>query len=368
MSGNQKGDLPSVDSGAPSLEVSATADVLHHHEEIPALDERSANGGTSSTVRPFNQLSGNVFSYENGARLQSKDVNPQEMVLEPAKPMSGTPGNPVVFNVGDGSEELKEGSTTTIVPHQEQESGESEVLKNLRRAEAAYVSEMKYKDSRIFTLETQLVQAGEKEEELTKQLEDMTQKKNITEGELRKTKAEYARVVREKDQVISRLKGQIEEKERTIEECKSKISVKELENQKMKDEHEGEIETLKQQLDKTTKKYNEEVRSLLDQKHDLELKVKDLQISESTLKAELESARCKAAEYRATLAEERLNKKSVECSAKDEEIKQLRSNSDAKDEEIRRLQHLISVSSLSSGASLSSQSSMDNSVKRATSD
>ena len=110
MSSNQKGDLPSIDSGAPSLEVSATAElpevVLHHHDENPTVEERTANGAASSTVRPFNQLSDNVFSYENGARLQTKDENPQEMVLEPAKPMSGTPGNPVVFNVGDGSEEL----------------------------------------------------------------------------------------------------------------------------------------------------------------------------------------------------------------------------------------------------------------------
>ena len=365
--------MPSVDSGAPSLEVSATAEppeaVQHHHgDEDPTIRERPTNGAASSTVRPFNQLSDNVFSYENGTHLECKKENPpQEMVLEAAKPMSGTPGNPVVFNVGDSSEE-RSTTDTVLVPHQEQESGESEVLKNLRRAEAAYVSEMKHKDSRIFSLETRLVQAGEKEEELTKRLEDMTQKKNITESELRKTKVEYDRVVKKKDQEISRLKGQIEVKERTIEECKSRISVKELENQKMKDEHEGEIEALKQQLDKTTKKYNDEVRSLLDQKHDLELKVKDLQISESNLKAELENARCTAAEYRATLAEERLNKKSVECSAKEEEIKQLRSNSNAKDEEIRRLQHLVSMSSLSSGASLSSQSSMDNLIRRATSD
>ena len=259
--------------------------------------------------------------------------------MEGARPGPSTGAGPM-FKVGGGP----------LVPLQEQQSGESEVLKNLRLAKEAYVSEMRHKDSRIDSLENQLFEASDKEKKLTEELVEMREQKGNAEVELRQTREEYSRVLQEKNQEISDLQEQIKDKEETIKECKSAISEKELEHQKMKNEHEIEINSLKEQLDSKTKKYNEDVRDLLDKKHSLELKVKDYQISEEKLNAELELARRQASDLRATLAEERLARKSEECSAKDAEIESLRRQ--------------VSMASISSGASLSSQNSSENPPKR----
>lgn len=354
MSCGGKQDHQEIDSGVnPGTSVSADL----HPEETFGQGASSASVAPSESVRPFRELSENVYTFKNG---RSKN---DEMVLDSRPSLPGSAGHPVVFKVGGESE----GGRTTV-PLQEQQSGESEVLKNIRLAKEAYINEMKYKDGQISNLEMQLDEANEKEIQLTEELTQMREQKNDAEHQLRQTQAEYSRVVKEKDEEISGLKEQIKEKEQTIDVCRTEISVKELENQQMREEHECEIKSLKEQLKTKQKKYNEEVRELLDKKHSLELTVKDLQINEEKLKTELELSRRQAADLRATLAEERLAKKDAECSEKDQVINRLRSESDANLIELEQLRRQISMISTSSGASFSSQSSLECQPKRGSSE
>ena len=210
MSDKGKGfalEQPSYDSGAPpddsvSLDVASYPGPGHeatvdeepvHHEDTFHPESSNAGGDPSTTsVKPFRELSGNVYSYENE---RAKDSASHEVVLDQRKPSATGGCHSVEFSIGENSQERREGST---IPHQEQRSGESEVLKNLRRAEEAYVKEMKVKDGRICVLETQLVQANYKEKELSRELQHMTEEKKHAEDELRETQEEYRRVVEEK--------------------------------------------------------------------------------------------------------------------------------------------------------------------------
>ena len=188
--------------------------------------------------------------------------------------------NPVVFNVGSAPN-----------------------FPSVRESELAL--EVEEKNRSIQDLKGSLAEKEVAERQLTEELEETINKKELVEKELEDTKLKFEEIVKTKDEEISRLKQEIEAKEREVEQGKTRLSNAERINDKKRQEYQAEIDKLKKEIKEKEEQRKNEVHDRDLEIMKLQLKVSKMETVEQNLKREIEQSKREKAEIDAKLAKER---------------------------------------------------------------
>lgn len=224
------------------------------------------------------------------------------------------------------------------VPHEE-ENVESSSAMIVQKPELPITGDQKEDKTKIIRLEAKLRDTQAKVEQLKKELDTAIEKKKQCERQLEKANEK----IRWLEDEGARASSAMQEKyERQIADLKRQLADKEKENCDERAKLCKKIEDLQDLLKEVERKRNSEVISLLKEKHQLDLKVKDMETNEERLKRELSEANLEATKLQSKLDKQESQK----------EIALLRSESESalqkKEEEIRALRQQLSLSSQNS--------------------
>lgn len=360
-----KGVLCLSDSSQPSSQTErASTDVEDGKwpSSMSSSDSQQRHEDNSATTVHSNQASGSFAGGKHSLKLninQPTSWKNEVPTLDTYQSIQASPPLSMSSN-GATNQEGKEVTFTVGQPDTvplEEESVESSSAMIVHKSEPPLTGDPKEDKEKIINLEAKLRDTQAKVEDLKKQLEETVREKEQYKRQLEQANETLKRVKAEGAYASSDMQ---QKHEREIENLRKKLADSEKQKSDQQEEYCKQIRQLEVQLKEQDRKHHAEILQLVNDKHELALKVERMNTNEERLKRELCEARLEAKELQSKLdkqeSEKEINvlrsKSEQALQQKDDELQKKDDELQKKDDELRKLRQ-----QLSSQASLSSQSS-----------